>query len=395
MLAASALGEALGDRHILMIVDDAWREQDLRPFLEGGPNTTRLVTTRISNILPPDTLHQTVDAMQDHEALKLLTGGLASDQMEAQRLELGSLVARLGEWALLLKIVNGFLYDRVIRSRQPLAQAIAGVNKRLDDKGLVAFDARNEADRNKAVARTIGVSLELLDSSARARFAELGIFPEDANIPISIVARLWAETGSLGEYEAEDLLSELWGLCLLLNLDLDQRILRLHDTVRHFLQDQAGKETTITQQKRLVQALANIRESDQADALARRYFYLNLPYHLAEAKDREALDALLLDPGWLTAKLAATGNYQALPADYDQYGVGEAQNLIGRTLRLTAAICARDQRQLNSQLIGRLMGCENSILSGFVDAARRCLFISSHSDTGFKFDPTRCRDCPS
>src|SRR5262245_37775158 len=34
--AASALGEALGDRRILMVVDDAWRERDLRPFLWGG-----------------------------------------------------------------------------------------------------------------------------------------------------------------------------------------------------------------------------------------------------------------------------------------------------------------------------------------------------------------------
>ena len=44
--AAAALGEALGERRILMIVDDAWREQDLRPFLQGGRNTTRLITIR-------------------------------------------------------------------------------------------------------------------------------------------------------------------------------------------------------------------------------------------------------------------------------------------------------------------------------------------------------------
>ena len=51
--AAAKLGEVLGDRRILLIIDDAWREQDLRPFLQGGRNTTRLVTTRLSGILPP------------------------------------------------------------------------------------------------------------------------------------------------------------------------------------------------------------------------------------------------------------------------------------------------------------------------------------------------------
>ena len=50
--AAAKFGEALGDRRILMIVDDAWREQDLRPFLQGGPTFVRLVTTRIDSVLP-------------------------------------------------------------------------------------------------------------------------------------------------------------------------------------------------------------------------------------------------------------------------------------------------------------------------------------------------------
>jgi hypothetical protein len=44
--AASALGEALGDRRILLVVDDVWREQDLAWFLQGGTSTTRLITTR-------------------------------------------------------------------------------------------------------------------------------------------------------------------------------------------------------------------------------------------------------------------------------------------------------------------------------------------------------------
>jgi hypothetical protein len=44
-------------------------------------------------------------------------------------------------------------------------------------------------------------------------------------------------------------------------------------------------------------------------------------------------DALLLNPASLKAKLDATGTPSALVADYEEYGTGEAQNLIGRTLR--------------------------------------------------------------
>jgi hypothetical protein len=56
-------------------------------------------------------------------------------------------------------------------------------------------------------SRTIGVSLEPLDNGQRARFGELGVFPEDADIPVGIVARLRAETGGLDELETEALLS--------------------------------------------------------------------------------------------------------------------------------------------------------------------------------------------
>jgi hypothetical protein len=153
------------------------------------------------------------------------------------------------------------LRDRVVKNRKPLPEAILGANHRLDAKGLGAFDPKNESDRTKAIARTIGVSLDLLDQSERARFSELGIFPEDANIPIGIVARLWAETGGLDEFETEDLLSTLHDLSLLLNLDLNQRILRLHDTVRHFLQDQAGNDGLLALHKRLLPVLDNVGTS--------------------------------------------------------------------------------------------------------------------------------------
>ncbi len=366
--AAGKLGEALGDRRILLIVDDAWREQDLRPFLQGGANCVRLVTTRIDNVLPQTALRQPVDAMQAGEALSLISAGLPADEVARERASLKKLAARLGEWALLLRIVNGFLRDRVVKAYESLSVAIVGANKRLDARGLVVFDARDDADRARAVARTIGVSLEILSEAERARFGELGVFPEDAEIPIGIVARLWAAGGGLEDFEAEDLLKNLFDLSLLLDLDFGQRFCRLHDTTRHFLRDRAGKDGLVTQHKQLVAALDGVA-SEGADARTRSYYYLTLPHHFAEARERARLDALLLDPAWLQAKLEATANPQALVADYQRYGVGEAQSLIGRTLRLISGICVRDPSQLPQQLIGRLAGFEAVAGSGFLDLA--------------------------
>ena len=208
--------------------------------------------------------------------------------------------------------------------------------------------------------RTIAVSLDLLDDDRRARFGELAVFPEDADVPIGIAARLWAESGGLDEYDAEDLLTELFDLSLLLNLDLERRTLRFHDTVRQFLQDRIGKDGLIAQHQRLIHAMGDIGGAKETPAAEAQYFYLHLPHHLSAAGDRETLDALLLDPGWLRAKFEATRSPQALVADYEQHSHGQMQSLIGRTLRLTAGILARDERQLLPQLLGRLIACEDA-----------------------------------
>jgi hypothetical protein len=269
--AAAALGEALGDRRILLIVDDVWREQDLRPFLQGGPNAARLITTRLSGMLPANAFRQPVGAMKGDEAHELLSSGLPKEQVLAQSKALSDLAGRLGERAQLLKLVNGFLRERAVEGGERLQDALADADARLTEEGLVAFDADDESDRTKAVARTINLSLGLLDEKQRSRFTELTVFPEDADIPIGIVARLWRETAGLSERLTKDLVSKFYGLSLLLGLDLDRRTFRFHDTIRRFLQDQAGTEGLVAGHKQLLRALDDIGGSPETDALSKRY----------------------------------------------------------------------------------------------------------------------------
>ena len=51
------------------------------------------------------------------------------------------------------------------------------------------------------------------------------------------------------------------------------------------------------QNKQLIAALDGAASED-SDARTSRYYYLYLPRHLAEAADRQKLDALLLGPRW-------------------------------------------------------------------------------------------------
>jgi WD40 repeat protein len=313
--------------------------------------------------------------MQAGEALALLSRGLPEDQVGACARDLAGLATRLREWAQLLKLANGFLRERVLKFHQPLARAIAEAGQRLTARGLPAFDdpkARDYEGRHRSVAAAIGVNLDLLDAEGRARFSELSIFPEDVDVPVGIVARLWHATGGLDAFATVDLLSELSHLSLLLDLDLDRRVLRVHDTTHQFLQDEARKAgQLVAQHARLAAAIAGIDDANDAEAAETVYFYRYLPEHLHEAGDRAALDAKLNDPRWLQAKLDVTAAPLALASDYEKFGHGRMQSLIGRTLRLTASICARDPRQLMPQLLGRLMSVADPAASGFLAAVRR------------------------
>jgi hypothetical protein len=287
--ARTALAEALGDLRILLVIDDVWNRSHLDPFLHGGRHTARLVTTRFDKELPETAVRQPVDAMLAGEALTLLAGGLPQDQAEACAVGLADLARRLHEWAQLLKLANGFLRDRVLKYRQPLAGAIAEAGQRLTARGLPAFDdpkAKDYEGRHKSVAAAIRLNLDLLDAG-QARFRELGIFPEDVDVPVGIVARLWRATGGLDAFATVDLLSELFDLSLLLDLDLDRRTLRFHDTTRQFLQDEARKKGELAaQHARLADAIAGIGAESDAEAAEKEYFYSWLPEHLREAGDR-------------------------------------------------------------------------------------------------------------
>ena len=229
--AVTRLGEVIGERRMLIVIDDVWQAAHARPFLQVGRNCARLITTRNRDVLPPNAKPLDVDAMEASEAVKLLRFGLP----DGEDATFARLAQRLGEWPLLLKLVNGALHKRVAAG-QPLAAALAWVNSGLDSRGLTVFDARDPVERGDAVAKTLGVSLELFTEDERARFSELAIFPEDVDLPLAVVETLWSRTAGFDEFEAETLCTRLYDQSLLLSLDLATRRIRLHDVIRGYLQ---------------------------------------------------------------------------------------------------------------------------------------------------------------
>ncbi len=160
--AKAKFAEALDDRRCLLVIDDAWREQDLAPFLHRGPRdqTTRLITTRDDRVLPAEAARVAVDAMTSDQALAMLARGLPGDVLPSFRARLTALAAQLGEWPLLLGLANGVLRARATRGSS-LDDALSYAERALTQRGLAAaFTAKDRAVRRTTASGTLEVSLE-------------------------------------------------------------------------------------------------------------------------------------------------------------------------------------------------------------------------------------------
>jgi hypothetical protein len=320
--ATNRLIELLGERDLLLVIDDVWHPDHARPFLQGGPRCARLITTRNLDTLPSNAQSVKVDAMRPSEAIEMLHAGLPASEMQSHDGDgtdetLRRLATRLGEWPLLLGLVSGVLQNRVKHAKQPLPDAIAYVNQALDKRGLTffdarktesrdqAFDARAAESRDQAVAKTIGVSLDLLKPAERARYAELAVFPEDVNIPLATLEKFWGKTGEADGFDAafdtEVLCSLLNQFSLLHSLDLSARTIRLHDVIRTFLRDERKADLSTLNDQLLD---AHRHEAGWAElADGEPYLWDHLASHLIEAGRGEELVATVKDWRYLAKKI--------------------------------------------------------------------------------------------
>jgi hypothetical protein len=162
--AAEHLGELIGEGRILLVIDDVWREAQLRPFLRGGPNCVRLVTTRLPHVLPASHIPVSIDEMRAEEATSLICVNLAGADNPTVRRRLAALAERLGFWAQMLGIANGWMREHVAAG-EPLSDAVKPFERRLETRGLTAFDPHDEPQRNRAIRACVEASLEDLADS--------------------------------------------------------------------------------------------------------------------------------------------------------------------------------------------------------------------------------------
>ncbi|MDQ1307682.1 MAG: hypothetical protein QG671_3515 [Actinomycetota bacterium] len=316
LLAGAALGEALGPRRMLLVLDDAWDRRQVEPFLSGGPSTVRLVTTRQHSVLPDGSVRVDVDAMTDDEAAQLL----ATDLQELPAPVVADVLRVTGRWPLLLSLVNGAARADHTAGATP-AQALGDVRDQLVTAGLTALDVTVATDRNSAVSATLQVSLDRLSPEEQSRYLELAVFGEDIGVPLTVLARYWKQTGDKTPAWCRTFTRRLADLSLLASYRLDTppgpRV-RLHAVIRAYLRTRLDKG----RQRRLAETVVDALTADMAlpmradnptsawwgfDEDVRDYAERHLVRHLLESGQPAHAEAVACNIGWAVHRLPRVG----------------------------------------------------------------------------------------
>jgi WD40 repeat protein len=357
-VAAARFRELVDDRDMLIVLDDVWNDLHAQPFLEGK-RPVRLITTRsiaVANALgATGDLALEVNQMEQDEAVALLLSHLPAERQPAERAPFRALARELGGWALLVNLAGAYIADLVINDGMSAGAALGEAQVRLREYGFTAFDAADEAGRNRAIAASMEVTLRRL-GEWRERFLELAIFPDDTDIPFEAIQRLWQSSAALNDLRARDALRAMHRLSLFVRYEMSEmrRYARLHDAVRKYMRSVLGAERL----QRLNDAFLRAHKAESWSDLPpdEPYLWDHLAYHLLEAGKRDELRAALLDYRYLRAKLAAR-SVNALLSDFDAClsgGEDRPIRLVRQALELSADRLAESAEGLDCYLYGRL-----------------------------------------
>ncbi|MDJ0751688.1 MAG: NB-ARC domain-containing protein [Woeseiaceae bacterium] len=352
--ASIQLAAQLDQKNCLVVIDDVWDSNHLRPFMRGGAHCSRLITTRQLSVLTDvETTRTMVDKMTSEQALQMLSARIEAKPSDAAKL--ARLAERLGEWPLLLKLASSQLKARMDRG-DSLQGALSYIDRALDKKGIVAFDRVTPTARHDAVTSTVGASLELFDEQDRVRCAQLSVFRKDVPVPVTAATALWG----LDDFDTEDLVLRLDNAALL-EFDLKTGKFRLHNVLRSYFESLADDVAELHQ--RLAESWLEVPSE-----LPGEYEWTWIGWHLKQAGMSDRLQDLLFDFDWLQERLKFV-SVQTLLHDFDRIGESKDARTVRDALRLASYGLAYDPMQLRTQLCGRIDRGRSQEMDRFLDAA--------------------------
>ena len=155
----------LADRRVLVVLDDAADERQVRPLLPGGGGCAVLVTSRERLGALDSAAQLGLALLDDTEAMRLLELVVGADRVEAEREQAEEIVRLCGHLPLALRIAGARLaarphwrLDRLVerlRAQRGILGELAVGD--LEVRGSVALSYHGLGDRDRAALRGLGL----------------------------------------------------------------------------------------------------------------------------------------------------------------------------------------------------------------------------------------------
>ncbi len=237
---ASLYRSVLRDKRVLVVLDNAASEEQVRLLLPGGGEGRALVTSRRLLAGLEGVRRLGLGPLPLWDSTELLAGILGARSASDGEPALTELAQLCGGLPLALRIVGNRLVSRPEWSATDLAARLANEERRLDQ--LSAGDLK--------IATAFGLSYEQLAGPARRVFRRLALVPGR-----DFDAALAAVLGGMPVEDAWDALDELVDLGLL--QDSTSGRYRFHDLVRLFARDRLHAEDTPAERDALTAAMTS------------------------------------------------------------------------------------------------------------------------------------------
>ncbi|MGR8010688.1 BTAD domain-containing putative transcriptional regulator [Streptomyces hypolithicus] len=221
----------LAGRRVLVVLDNATDERQLRPLLPGSGDSAVLITSRGGLAGLEGALRVDLDLLTDDQALTLLARASGERRTRDTPAAAGRIARLCGNLPLALRIAGARLATRPHLSAVRLADALADERRRLDE--LVAGDLE--------VRTSVSLSYEALDPRAQRAFELLGLLA-----PRSIPGWVLGALLDSGTGEAARVLDTLVDSRLLEVAALDDEgepRFGMHDLVRLYASERAAAHT--------------------------------------------------------------------------------------------------------------------------------------------------------
>lgn len=230
----------MADRRMLVVLDDAGDEAQVRPLLPGHPDSAVLITSRARLTGLEGARLVELDVLDDGESAELLVRVAGARRVADDPAATSAVLAVCGGLPLALRVAAARLAAKPHWSLRRLAELLADQRRRLDELAVGDLEVR----------ASLSLSYQGLDDDARRAFRRLGLL-EAPDFPAWVPAAVADAPPETGDGIAERLVDGQ----LLQAAEpgpMGTSRYRFHDLVRVYARERAVTEDTPEQQQAAV-----------------------------------------------------------------------------------------------------------------------------------------------